>query len=100
MPRTRIMYVELKSGHGGSGPAWIARVRLSKTKRSVYFQDKELLCIGGSGIRGNYKDVSTGEEYWVSGPKKSREDRHWAGGGPVTIEDDVRDEYLKLIGSR
>jgi hypothetical protein len=65
MPRTRIMYVELKSGHSGNGPAWISRVRLSKTKCSVFFRDKELLRTG----RGNYIDVATREEYWISGPK-------------------------------
>ena len=96
MSGTRIMYVELKTGHGDCGPASISRVRLSKSKRSVFFRDKELLRIG----RGNYIDVATREEYWVSGPKKNRQDRHWAGGGPVEIDDDIRDEYFKLIGSK
>lgn len=100
MSGTRIMYVELKTGHSGNGPASISRVRLSKSKRSVFFRDKELLNIGGGGVSGNFMDVATREEYWVSGPKKDGRDRHWAGGGPVQIDDDVRDEYLKLIGSR
>jgi hypothetical protein len=30
--------------------------------------------------------------------KKDRQDRHWAGGGPVVIDDDVRDEYEQLVG--
>ncbi len=96
MPATRIMYVELKSGHGDNGPAWISRVRLSKSKKSVFFHGRELGRVG----RGRYVDVATREEYWVSGPKKNREDRHWAGGGTVTIEDDARDEYFKLIGTK
>lgn len=94
------MYVELKSGHGDCGPAWVSRVRLSKSKRSVFFKDKELLRIGGRGTSGNYMDVANREEYWVSGPKKNRQDRHWAGGGPVEIDDEVRDDYFKLIGSK
>ncbi len=100
MPRTRIMYVELKSGHGDRGPAWISRVRFSKSGRSVFFKGRELLNIGGRGTSANYVDVETREQYWVSGPKKNRQDRHWAGGGPVEIDENVRAEYFKLIGSK
>jgi len=41
--------------------------------------------------------VDTGEQYWISGVKKNREDRHWAGAGPVEIEDDAREEYERLV---
>ena len=99
MPRERIMYLELKSG-SDSGPAWISRVRFSKSGRSIHFRGRELLNIGGSGISGNFMDVATREEFWVSGPKKNRQDRHWAGGGPVEIDPEIRDEYFKLIGSK
>ena len=92
------MYVELKSGYSDNGPAWITKVRLSKSKRSIHFRGKELLNIGGRGVQGNYMDVETGEEYWVSGVKKDQSDRHWAGGGPVEIDPDIRQEYLALIG--
>jgi hypothetical protein len=51
-------------------------------------------CGGGPG---NHFDVDTGEEFWVSGVKKDRADRHWAGSGPVHIDHDVRDEYERLI---
>jgi hypothetical protein len=99
MPRTRIRYVELKTGHGDCGPAWISRVSFSRSGRSIYFRGKELLNTG-PGIGANYMDVETREQYWVSGPKKNRQDRHWAGGGPIEIDEDVRVEYLKLIGSK
>ena len=46
---------------------------------------------------GNYIDMTTGLEYWVSGPKRNGEDRHWAGGGAVRIESDVVDEYWRDI---
>lgn len=98
MARERIMYVELKSGYADNGPAWIEKVRFSKTKRSIHFRGKELRNIGGRGISGNHVDVETGEEYWVSGVKKDRNDRHWAGGGTVEIDPAVKDEYEKLIG--
>ncbi|RIJ21380.1 hypothetical protein D1224_13785 [Henriciella barbarensis] len=98
--RERIMHVELKSGFADNGPAWIDRVRFSKSGRSAYFQGRELLNIGGSGIRGNYRDVETREEFWVSGVKKNRADRHWAGGGPVEINPAIRVEYERLIEAK
>lgn len=98
MPRERFMYVELKSGRADCGPAWISRVRFSKSGRSIHFRGRELLNIGGRGIGANYMDVETREQYWVSGPKKNRQDRHWAGGGPVEIDPEIHDEYFKLIG--
>ena len=32
-----LRYIELKTGHDDNGPAWIARVKLSKSKRTIYF---------------------------------------------------------------
>ena len=97
---TRIMYIELKSGYPDNGPAWIGRVSFSKSGSTIYYRGRELQRIIGGGIRGNYIDVQTREEFWVSGIKKDGHDRHWAGAGPVHIDDDVRDEYMKLLESR
>lgn len=97
MPRESIRYIELKTGYADDGPAWINRVRLSKSGRSIHWRGKELLNIG-SGLSGNYMDVATREEYWVSGVKKDRKDRHYAGRGPVEIAPEIEQEYLKLIG--
>jgi hypothetical protein len=93
-----MMYVELKSGHGDRGPAWIGRVTFSKTGRSIYYRGRELARMKGGGISGNYMDVATREEFWVSGVKRRRSNRHWAGSGPVEIDDDVRAEYEALVG--
>jgi hypothetical protein len=70
-----IRYVELESGYHDDGPAWIARVLMSKSGRTVYFNGKALkrTTQGGSG---NYYDVQTSERYWVSGVKKKGGDRH------------------------
>ena len=95
---TRILYVELKSGTGDNGPAWIGRVRFSKTGRSIYYRGKRLQ--RGLGISGNYFDAETGEEYWVSGPKQNGQDRHWAGSGAVSIDSDVAEEYWREIRRR
>ena len=93
---TRIMYVECKSA-GDSGPARIGRVSFSKSGRTIRYRGLELIAIGGRGIRGNYMDVTTRIEYWVSGPKKNGEDRHWAGSGPIAIDEDIADEYWRVI---
>ena len=96
MPRKgEIKYIELKSGHGDTGPAWIARLIPTKSGRGFYFRDRLLL--RGSGISGNFFDEETGDEYWISGVKKNGQDRHWAGGGPVEIDEDVREEYAAII---
>jgi len=90
-----LRYIELKSGYSDDGPAWIGRVQLSRSGRTVYFDGKALK--RGQGISGNHFDLLTGEEYWISCIKKKGQDRHWAGGGKITIEAAVVDEYLKII---
>lgn len=90
------MYVECKAS-GDRGRARICRVRLSKSGRTIYLGGLSLVSLRGSGIRGNYIDKKTGIEYWVSGPKKNGQDRHWAGGGDVRVEADVVDEYWRDI---
>jgi hypothetical protein len=94
---TRIMYMELKAGYGDRGPARIGRVRFSRTLRTIYYKDQVFRSCADRGIAGNYYDVKTGEEYWISGPKKNGQDRHWAGSGPVEIDPDVAEESWKDI---
>ena|SRR6476660_2847752 len=94
---TQIKYVEIKKGAGDRGRASIRRVRVSKSGRTIYIGGMGLQSCKGSGIRGNYFNPETGIEYWLSGPKKSGKDRHWAGGGPVYVEADVQEEYWRGI---
>ena len=93
--RTLLRYIELKTGYSDNGPAWIARVRTSKSGKMVYFLGKGLLSVE----RGRHMDVETREIYWISGVKKNGADRHWAGGGRVSIERGAVDEYLQLTGA-
>jgi hypothetical protein len=88
------MYVEYK-GDGLTGPGRIARVAFSKSGRSVYFQGRRLQSLNGAGFNANYFDVETGEQYWVSGPKKNGEDRLY--GGVVEVDEDAREEYWTHI---
>ena len=94
-----LKYVELKTGYNDNGPAWITRVKMSRSGQSIYFGRKALKRTHGGGIAGNYWDIETGDEYWVSGVKKRGLNRHWAGSGKVAIEVGAVDEYLQLISA-
>jgi len=91
-----IKYIELKTGHHDDGPAWIGNVKESRSGRTVYFNNHAFQKY--NGISGNYCDVESGEEYWISGVKKNGSDRHWAGKGRIIIDRKVLDEYLKITG--
>lgn len=96
--RTQIMYIELKTGYSDDGPAWIGKVKLSKSGRTVYFLGKGFKRV--QGISGNFVDIETGEEYWISGVKKNGRDRHWAGSGKIEIDKKIIGDYLKITGQK
>lgn len=93
-----LKYIELKTGFSDNGPAWIANVSGSRTGKTIYFNGRALQRCGGRGIQGNYVDVETDEEFWVSGVKKNGCDRHWAGVGKILVEAAAVAEYLSLVG--
>lgn len=97
-PEYEIKYIELKSGHHDDGPAWIGRVKRSKSGRTFFFNDRAFQKY--IGISGNHFDVESGEEYWISGIKKDGHDRHWAGKGKLTIDRKVIPEYLSITGEK
>ena len=94
--KTRIMYIENKSG-GLNGPARIGRVRFSKSGRSLYYGDQMFQSLTIRGFKANYFEAESGDEYWISGCKKQGGDRLYA--GVIEIDDDVRDEYWTEIRS-
>lgn len=95
--KREIRYIELKSGFGDSGPAWIGQVEYSKSGQTIYFNGMALKKLKNPGISGNHFDIETGEEYWISGVKKNGQDRHWAGGGKIMIDEEIIEDYLKLV---
>lgn len=95
---TELRYIELKTGYSDNGPAWIGKVKLSRSGNTVYFNDHGFE--KHNGICGNFRDIETGEEYWISGVKKNGEDRHWAGNGKIIIDAKIIPEYLKITGER
>ncbi|WP_027064855.1 hypothetical protein [Maribacter sp. Hel_I_7] len=95
--KPELKYIELKSGFGDNGPAWIGIAEFSKSGRTVYFNGKALKNSNAQGIAGNYFDIENGDEYWVSGIKKNGTDRHWAGGGKIMIDKNAVELYLSLV---
>jgi hypothetical protein len=94
--KTRIMYIECKAG-GLVGPARIGRVTYSKTGATIYYQGKEFRSLKGAGFKANYYEVATGDEYWISGPRKDGQDSLYATNIAPEIDVDVSDEYWSQI---
>jgi hypothetical protein len=89
------MYVENKAD-GLNGRGTIGRVSFSKTGATIYYRGKSFRSLKGHGFKANYVDTETGEEYWISGPKKFGSDRLYGTPG-VAIDEDVRVEYWTQI---
>ncbi len=90
------MYIEDKSS-GLEGPARIGRVFFSKSRKTIYYNGQRFQSLSGTGYKANYFDTETGDHYWLSGPRKDRNDRLYGGQRGVEIDDDVRLAYLELI---
>ncbi len=90
--KTRIMYIENKS-EGLSGPARIGRVSFSKTGKTIYYGGRAFETLAGQGFKSNYFDVESGEQFWISGPRKDGSDRLYGGSSLVHVDEDVREEY-------
>jgi hypothetical protein len=54
--------------------------------------------MGSARIQGNFMDIESGNEYWISGVKKDMSDRHKFGGGKILVEKRILSEYLQIIG--
>ena len=93
-----LIYVEIKSGHGHDGPAWIGFAGSSKSGATIYFDGKSFKGIKGTGISANFYETISGDEYWISGIKKNGQDRHWAGSGKIEIDEASIAPYLAVMG--
>lgn len=93
-----LRYIELKTGFNGNGPAWIGHVQGSHSGRTMYFNGKAFRRTKRATSSANYYDVETFDEYWISGVKRSGNDRHWAGSGKVMIQASAVEEYLRVTG--
>ena len=92
----RIMYIECKAG-GLTGSGRIGRVTFSKTGRTLYYGGRAFRSLKGAGFKSNYYCVQSGDDYWISGPKRRGGDALYGGRTPIEIDDDVREEYWRDI---
>lgn len=91
------MYIEHKTDQNDRGEAWIGLVEFSKSGQTVYFNGNAYKKLKSGGSSGNFYNLETGDEFWISGVKKNGQDRHWAGGGKIKIERTIVDEYLNMV---
>jgi hypothetical protein len=54
-------------------------------------------CKAGGLTGPNYYDLDTGEDYWISGPKRYGGDALYGSSTPIEIDEDVREEYWREI---
>lgn len=94
--RSQIMYIEDKSSEL-EGDAYIGRVYFSKSGKTLYYKGRRFRSLKGMGFKSNYYDVDNGDEFWISGPKKNRQDRLYGGQLGVVVDEDVKAEYYELI---
>jgi hypothetical protein len=86
--------VENKSGMIDDADARIGWVTFSKTGSTVYYRGRELA--KHQGIRGNFRDVETGDEFWVSGVKARGTNAHYAHPVSVEIDEDATEAYREI----
>jgi len=94
--RADIMYIERKLGL--NGPARIGRVTWTKSRRGLRYGELLLQSSRGHGFKSNYFDTETGDEYWVSRPRRDGQDRLYP--GTVEIDEDAREEYWTRLRRR
>ena len=96
LERSRIMYIEDKSS-GLEGDARVGRVYFSKSGKTLYCRGRKFQSLKGMGFKANYYDIDNGDEFWISGPRKDKNDRLYGGNQGVEIDEDIKEEYLKIL---
>lgn len=94
--KSRIMYIERKAG-ALTGDARIGRVTFNKTGRTIFYREHVFRRIVGGGFKSNCQEEATGEDYWISGPKRRGGDRMYGSALPIGVDEDVRTEYWRDI---
>ena len=89
-----IKYVEQKTD-GLRGIGCIACVECSKTGKTLYWNGRTLIPLGGFAFKANYYDEETFEEFWISNPRQDGSDSLFP--TTITIEDGVREQYWLKI---
>jgi len=93
--KQRLLYFENKDGSIDGYSARIGWASFSKTGKTIYYRGRAFARIKGGGVSGNYYCDATGDEYWISGVKKSGSNAHWAESVEVFVDEDAVDEYQR-----
>lgn len=92
------MYVQIKTGYNtDKGPAWISKVRFSKTWQTAYWRGRTLA--RGRSFDSNFYDVDTQEEFWLSGPKRNETDGRYSNALPEVDADNREADEAVLEGA-
>lgn len=92
------MFVQLKTGYNtDQGPCWISRVKFSKSWQTAYFHGHTLR--RQQGVEGNFVDTATGDEWWISGPKRDQTDARYSSQQPV-VDEDARVDYEAFLNGQ
>ena len=51
----------------------------------------------GAGFKSNYREVNSGDEYWISGPRRDGADALYDTNIGAAIDEDAREEYWTAI---
>ncbi len=51
-------------------------------------------------FKAKYFDIDSGDHYWISGPRKNLDDRHYGGNRDVEVDEDIADEYYAYLDSK
>jgi hypothetical protein len=95
MGQKRIMFIEGKDEGNLTGDARIGLVTFSKTGKSIHYHGRTFERM--RGFKANYRDVETGDLYWISGCKENGEDRLYGERLPIFIDEEVREKYWAEI---
>jgi hypothetical protein len=95
--KPRIMFIE-PGGGLGAYHARIGLVTFSKSGKTLKYKGQEFQSLKGYGYKCNYYDIATGEEYWISGPRKNGQDALYS--LDIFIDEDIRVEYWTSIRKR
>ena len=90
----RVMWIEDKSG-GLAGPARIGWVEVKNGGKKIVYGDQTFLSLRGGGFKSNFYDVSTKDQYWISGCHRDGKDALY--NTNVEIDDDALEEYWVRI---
>jgi len=68
-------------GIGRSSPDWTCRY--NKRGCTLRHAEKESQSLKGRGFKSHYREIKTGDEYWISGPRRDGADRLYVSNIPV-----------------